>query len=66
MAGLCEDFKNFLKATGEVGDHTKGHIICGMCVKGIAMLRLIGGREVEILLDQTATIKEDGSLEEAF
>ena len=57
-------FKNFLKATGEVGDHTEGHVTYGMCVNGITMLRLIGGREVEILLDYMTAMIEDGSLEE--
>ena len=56
-------FQNFLKVTGEAGDHTAGHMTCGACVKTTAMLRLIGGREVEILLDHTAAVVEGDSLE---
>ena len=59
-------FKNFLKATGEAGDHTAGHVTCGACVKATAMLRLIGGREVEILLDHTAAVVEGDSLESFY
>ena len=40
-------FQNFLKATREAGDHTADHMTCGACGKATAMLRLIGGREVD-------------------
>ena len=46
--------------------YTAGHVTCGACVKGIPMLRLIGIRKVEIILDHTAAIMEKVKLQEAF
>ena len=55
-------FKQFLKATTEEGEHTENHVDCGACGKGQAMLRLIGGKEMETLLDYVGAVEEKDTL----
>ena len=59
-------FRQFLKATGEGGQHTEAHADCEGCGKVMNMLRLIGGREMELLLDHVGAVLETDTLDQAF
>ncbi len=51
-------FKNFLRVTKAAGAHTEAHAGCEACASSQAMLRMIGGEEVDTLLDHVGKVGE--------
>ena len=51
-----DQFELFLDATNAAGDHADNHVNCNSCKKAKSMLRLIGGREVEVLFKHTGMV----------
>ena len=49
-------FWNFHKATQEDDQHTENHLECNGCDKTMAIFLLVGGKEVEMLLDHTRKV----------
>ena len=61
-----EQFVLFLDATGADGVHTQGHNNCGACKKYKSMIRLIGGKEVELLFKHVGQIRTDDTWDQTL
>ena len=61
-----KQFKHFLEATNVEGEHTINHAACGACKKAVAMLRLIGGEDMETLLVHIGLVEEEDTFDQVL
>ena len=58
--------RHFLRVAKEDRDHTDEHVDCLGCAKVMAIYRLVGGKEIEMLLDHTGKVLDTDSMDAAF